>query len=149
MVQIHPTPPIQELPRMPIILSTGRVIDHKIIGLMTDKKYSELGRLFYGHDGIINCFQRCAAVCDDPSDPEYLTPAECRELASHMIIEWTQYRDSLGESAPNPQNAAPDKPASRMWADDLKVSVGGGGGAGTTTATPIPPHHNQPEKPTE
>lgn len=76
------------------------------------------------------------------------------------------------------QDTERDKPVSRMWADDLKISVGGGGGGSTSPAAiklygtsdfikrnadllscdkewsskvidrPTPPHHKKPDKPT-
>lgn len=79
---------------MPIILSTGRVIDERIIGLVIYPVHKDDGKLRYGHDGVIPTFEDCSKV-GDAQGPEYLSKQECRELASHMIIEWTKYRDSI------------------------------------------------------
>jgi hypothetical protein len=79
---------------MPIILSTGRVIDERIIGLDMDPMDENGGKLCYGHDGVIPCFQECENINDEPG-PYYLSKQECRELAAHMIIEWSKYRDSI------------------------------------------------------
>jgi hypothetical protein len=79
---------------MPIKLSTGRVIDERIIGLVINPVDKYAGKLTYGYDGFIPCFQECENIADKMG-PYYLSKKECRELADKMIEQWTNYRASI------------------------------------------------------